>query len=82
MDLIQQFPDISMEIRNKLRLSQKVRPGQKLIAQPLLQTDKMLAAYYDKEFRKWHYKLAFIILFCVAGLYALVINLSVLLAGE
>jgi hypothetical protein len=70
-----------MEVRNKLKSNQKVQSGQKLKSQPIRETDKMLSAYYDKEFRKWHYKLALIILFCLATIYALVINVSGLLTG-
>lgn len=70
-----------MDMRNKLKVNQEVQPGRELKTRPIRKTDNMRSVYYDNEFRKWHYKLALIMVGCVAMLYALVIGLSGLLSG-
>jgi hypothetical protein len=73
-DLIKLFPDATQATRAKNKIHQQRYyckthndrfPGE---------TNERLEKFYDKEFTKWHYKLAFIILGCFISLYFMVAN--------
>jgi hypothetical protein len=70
MNLVQQFPDVSLQMRNKLKARQ--RNMEIAIKQVATDSEKALAKYYRDEFRRWHFKLGLIILACTAGIYAAV----------
>jgi hypothetical protein len=71
MTLIEQFPDVSMQIREKRKLDSQNKIGDLLKHfeyNPVTYDQK----FYDKEFRIWHFKvLAFLGLSCTALFYLL-----------
>ena len=73
MTLIQQFPDVSMQMR---QLNQKNRLKKIGSQKGHFDNGKALGLYYDNEFRKWHIKLALIIAFIIACLLAAVVGIS------
>jgi hypothetical protein len=80
VNLIKQFPDVSMHVRRQVQfLNQKQIQKEKLPKQLI---ENGLTQFYDKEFRKWHYKLLFIIVFAIACLYGAVILFSVLFSPD
>jgi hypothetical protein len=75
MTLLQQFPDVSAQMR---RLNQK-NTQKKIGSQKEYydnDNDKALDLYYDNEFRKWHNKLALIIVFIISCLLAALVGIS------
>jgi hypothetical protein len=64
MTLAQQFPDISMSIREKNKLNFKYNTA-------LLFKDQK---FYDTEFRVFHYKLLGLILAMLASVYLIILN--------
>ena len=76
MKLLHQFPDASMKVR---LLSQKRTRKEIRNTKEYNGNGKELDLYYDNEFRKWHTKLALIIVFIIAGLSAAIIAVSKLL---
>jgi hypothetical protein len=75
MNITEQFPDISMAMRNKSNMHRKGFQRQVLTVKPI-SVDEKLAVYYDREFRRWHYKLIGIIVGCMVVVYAVILNLS------
>ena len=75
MTLIQQFPDVSMQIRqlNQKKTQKKVGSRKDHNASG---NCKELDLYYDNEFRKWHIKLALIIVFIITSLLVALIGIS------
>ena len=75
MNLLQQFPDVSMQVR---QLNQK--RTQREIGSTKGHNDndhgKELELYYDNEFRKWHTKLALIVVFIIACLLGALVGVS------
>jgi hypothetical protein len=71
MNLIQQFPDVSKKMREKLKLSKKdysaIEDG------PYYQSN-VLAKYYDREFRKWHFKMLLILATLFGSIYMIVMH--------
>jgi hypothetical protein len=75
MTLLQQFPDVSMQMR---RLTQK-NTQKKTGSQKDHNANgncKELDLYYDNEFRKWHIKLALIIVFIITCLLVALVGIS------
>ena len=75
MKLLQQFPDVSMQIR---RLNLKRAQMEIVSTKEHDDNDngKELNLYYENEFKKWHTKLAMIILFIISSLLATLIGIS------
>jgi hypothetical protein len=73
MTLLQQFPDVSMRMR---RLNQKNTPSKREMQKEQNDNGKELDLYYDNEFRKWHNKLALIIVFIITCLLAALVGIS------
>ena len=75
MTFIQQFPDVSMQMR---RLNQKKTQKKTGLQKEHYDSDngKTLDLYYDNEFRKWHNKLALIIVVIITCLLAAVVGIS------
>ena len=75
MTLIQQFPDVSMQMRrlNQKKTQKKTGPQKEHYDND---NGKALDLYYDNEFRKWHNKLALIIVFIITCLLAAVVGIS------
>jgi hypothetical protein len=76
MNLIQQFPDVSLQIRNRVKWNQKDRLEKRMSAERLKDNDPELLLFYADEFKKWHYKITVIIVLGITCLY------SVVLAGS
>ena len=78
MNLVHQFPDISMKTQDRFRSRKK--PLQWRISNPEITFDKdlMETKFYNHEFKMWHIKLAFIILLTIASLYFIVSNIPLL----
>lgn len=74
MNPLRQIPDVSIQIKNQSRTNQENARKESVGEEE--HNDKALAVYYDKEFRKWHYKLVFIIGFVLAILCAVLIGMS------
>ena len=76
MNMINQFPDISMKMRDKFKARKK--SYQWKIENAEITYDKNLAQtkFYNNEFKKWHIKLVFIIVFVIASFYLLVSGIS------
>ena len=72
MNLIHQFPDVSMKMRDKFKLRKKAYLWKDVNTQ--LTYDKGMTRFYDNEFRKWHFKLIFIIVLGIASLYFIILN--------
>ena len=75
MTLIEQFPDVSMQIRrlNQKKTQKKIGSQKEHYDNDI---DKELDLYYDNEFRKWHNKLALIIGFIITCLLAALVGIS------
>jgi hypothetical protein len=75
MTLIQQFPDVSMQMRrlNQKKTQKKTGPKKEHYDND---NGKALDLYYDNEFRKWHNKLALIIVVIITCLLAAVVGIS------
>lgn len=75
MNLIQQFPDISMKMRDKLK--SRRRSHQWKIENPEMTFDENLiqTKFYNSEFKKRHIKLVFIIGLTLSSLYFIASNI-------
>ena len=69
MNLIEQFPDISMAMRAKIKTQQKNYNIATANAEIPFNMDKAMASFYNKEFRRWHFKLFFIVGSILATIY-------------
>jgi hypothetical protein len=76
MNMIEQFPDASIKIREERLNSQKKNTAK--FSREMLGADstKELARFYDDEFKKWHLQLAFIVTGCVVLVYVVAFNAS------
>jgi hypothetical protein len=72
MTLAQQFPDVSMLIREKKKLNLKYSAAlfKDIHYDPISADQK----FYDQEFRTWHYKLLVYLGLLFTGLFYLVLN--------
>ena len=75
MNLINQFPDVSMDVRAKLKRQQKNYSHIMAMEPQQTVTEKTLADFYDNEFRKWHIKVALMITGLLAGLFFVALSL-------
>lgn len=76
MNLIQQFPDVSPLIRNRVKWNQNIRHEKRMSMRHLEDNDPEIVRFYDNEFKKWHYKLTLIIAFGIACLYGVIFTAS------
>ena len=74
MNLVQQFPDVSMNMRHKFKSHRKNSLMRDLNLQKNQDQDKVMTKFYKDEFRKWHIKLILIIVFTVASLSIIILN--------
>jgi hypothetical protein len=72
MTLIEQFPDVSMLMRDKKKQEANNKASPIKTGYNSMITSEQ--RYYDQEFRNWHYKLLFGIGLILTGLYFLVLN--------
>jgi hypothetical protein len=80
LSLIQQFPDVTWKANDKLMTySRSSRRINRANPEPVLNEKDAEAKYYDKEFKKWHIKLALIIVTILAGLFMLIFSLPILI---
>lgn len=72
MNLANQFPDISMNIREKAsrRKKQAAAPRGSVRLKPA----KTHAEVYDHDFRKWHVKVLLLIILLVGFTYLIALN--------
>lgn len=75
MTQLQHF-HVPIQMQGQRRSNQKNNRNDRVSMNEGNDDDKVLALYYDNEFRKWHYKLVLIIAFIIAGLFAVLIGLS------
>jgi hypothetical protein len=76
MNLIKQFPDISEKMRAKIRMEQRVYRVTNAM-QPLTYIeDKAVVKYYEGEFKRWHFKLFFIVAASIGGVYFVLLKSS------
>ena len=78
MTLAQQFPDVSMLIREKRKLNLKNHQAElfkDLHYNPISADQK----YYDQQFKTWHYTLLIYVALLFTGLFYLVLNARVIL---
>lgn len=73
MNLIEQFPDVSLQMRARVKRNRAVNSISNATVQPY-DIDKALAKYYQGEFRKWHFKLALIVGGILVILFSLILN--------
>lgn len=73
MDLIRQFPDISMRMREEARMK---RSRKEAVSRPTLtyQIEQTRAQKHEREFRKWHLKLFVLIIIVLASFYFIILN--------
>jgi hypothetical protein len=78
MTLAQQFPDVSMLIREKKKLNVKYS-AEELFKD--IQYNPMSAEqkFYDQEFKTWHYKVLIFLALLFTGLFYLVLNARIIL---
>jgi hypothetical protein len=78
MDLIKQFPDISMEVREKFRLRKKLNPNYMSNSMPRYETNKYLINATTRGHGvKWlGTKLFIIVLLCSILIYLAILNAS------
>jgi hypothetical protein len=78
MTLIEQFPDVSMLIREKKKLNLKYTAAEffKDIRYNPISADQK---FYDQEFRTWHFKLLIYLGLLFTGLFFLVLNARIIL---
>jgi hypothetical protein len=79
MTLAQQFPDVSMLIREKKKLSLKYNEAE-LFKDIHYNPISVEQKFYDKEFRNWHYKVLIYLACLFTGLYYLILNARVILS--
>ena len=78
MTLAQQFPDVSMLIREKKKLNLKYSAAnlfKNIRYNPISADEK----FYDQQFRTWHYKLLVYLAILFTGLFFLALNARVIL---
>jgi hypothetical protein len=75
MNLIHQFPDVSLQMRNRVKWNKKGRQEKRMPTRHL-KDDPELVLFYDNEFKKWHYMLILIIALGIACLYSVVLAAS------
>jgi hypothetical protein len=68
MNLIKQFPDITEKMRSKIKVTQK-NYKTAYAAQVIYVEDEAVVKFYEGEFRRWHFKLFFIVGSILAILY-------------
>jgi hypothetical protein len=74
MNLIDQFPDVSEKMRANIRMSRKNYASANAI-QPLSYSEgEAVSRYYEGEFRRWHFKLLFIVAASVGIVYLALLN--------
>ena len=61
MNLILQFPDISEQMRSKTKRNQRNFKAVNANHPMPYSEDETITKYYEGEFRRWHFKLLFII---------------------
>jgi hypothetical protein len=61
MTLVQQFPDISEEMRSKNKTNDKNYRSANAKQLLSFSEEKAAAKYYEGEFRRWHIKFVFIV---------------------
>jgi hypothetical protein len=79
MTLAQQFPDVSMLIREKKKHNLKHSATEifkDIHYNPISAEQK----FYDQEFRTWHFKLLVYLAFLFTSLFYLVLNARVILS--
>jgi hypothetical protein len=76
MNLIQQFPDVSMQIRNRVKWNKKSPQEKKMSKRNLNDNDPKVALSYDNQFKTWHYKLTLLIAVGIACLYGVILTAS------
>ncbi len=69
MNLITQFPDISMKIREQARMK---RSCKKTISTNRIERTR--SQIYEREFRSWHLKLFFMMILLLASIYLIMLN--------
>jgi hypothetical protein len=74
MTLIQQFPDVTMKARLLHRKNAKQNVSTKEHDDE--SNNRASELYYESEFRKWHYKLALIIVTIITCMLAALIGLA------
>jgi hypothetical protein len=77
MTLAQQFPDVSMLIREKKKLNLKYQAElfKDIRYNPISADQK----FYDQQFKTWHYKLLIYLALLFTGMFYLVLNARVIL---
>jgi hypothetical protein len=78
MTLAQQFPDVSMLIREKKKLNLKYS-AEDLFKEIHYNPTSADQKFYDQEFRNWHYKLLISMGLLFTGLFFLVYNARIIL---
>jgi hypothetical protein len=76
MNLIQQFPDVSMKMQDKFKSRKKSYQWKNTNAELTFDKNLVQTKFYDNEFKKWHIKLIFIIALGVALLCFILFNVS------
>jgi hypothetical protein len=74
MNLIEQFPDISLKIREQFKNDNRNLRVKNYSGTLTYDSDKALTKIYDDESRKWHIRLALIVLASVASIYFIIVN--------
>jgi hypothetical protein len=74
MNMIEQFPDISLKIREQFRMDNRNVRVKNTSGALAYDSDKALTKIYDNESRKWLIKLAVIILASAASIYFIIVN--------
>lgn len=69
MNLIKQFPDITEKMRAKIKVTQKNYKTANAIQPVILIEDEAVVKFYEGKFKRWHFKLFFIIGSILAILY-------------
>ena len=68
MNLIEQFPDVSLEIRNKIKMRQKKYRKEIFVKPVKHHADNALADFHHKEFKKLHLTVFVIITVLIGAL--------------
>jgi hypothetical protein len=76
MNLIQQFPDVSLQMRNRVKWNKKSRLEKRMSMRHLKDNDPEVVLFYENEFKQWHCKLTLIIALGIACLYTVVLAAS------
>ena len=76
MNLIQQFPDVSFQLRNRVKWNQGSRHEKRSSIRHLEDNDPELVRFYNHEFKKWHRTLTLIIVVGIASLCGVILAAS------